>query len=33
MALEMRAQGLDAGVGVLGQVDPIVRGHHHTEAE
>jgi len=29
----MRAQGLDAGVGVLGQIDPIVRGHHNTEAE
>ena len=27
MAFEMRAQGLDAGVGVLGQVDPIVRRH------
>jgi hypothetical protein len=23
----MRAQGLDAGVGILGQVDPVVGGH------
>ncbi|MNT89226.1 hypothetical protein D3C72_2299250 [compost metagenome] len=27
VALEMRAQGLDAGVGILGQVDPVVRRH------
>ncbi|MCY1186515.1 hypothetical protein D9M73_273940 [compost metagenome] len=24
---EMRAQGLDAGVGVLGQIKPVVAGH------
>ncbi|MNG29634.1 hypothetical protein D3C84_1151000 [compost metagenome] len=27
VAFEMRAQGLDAGVGVLGQVDPVVSAH------
>jgi hypothetical protein len=27
VALQMRAQGLDAGVGGLGQVDPVVSGH------
>ncbi|MNV74953.1 hypothetical protein D3C71_1682100 [compost metagenome] len=27
MALEMRTQGLDAGIGVLGQIEPVVRSH------
>ncbi|MNG23869.1 hypothetical protein D3C84_1085250 [compost metagenome] len=27
MALKMRAQCLDAGVGVLGEVEPVIRAH------
>ncbi|MNP20615.1 hypothetical protein D3C76_1131910 [compost metagenome] len=27
MAFKMRAQRLDAGVGVLGQIKPVVAGH------
>ncbi|MNL67428.1 hypothetical protein D3C87_1920150 [compost metagenome] len=31
VAPEMRAQRLDAGVGILGQVDPVVSGHAAPE--
>lgn len=27
MTFEMRAQGLDAGIGILGQFNPVLRSH------